>query len=144
MRLKNKTNNIAGRTTLLLVMFFCTIFFNAQSQTKRHKTSNDIWSGMYADSLGRKLTLAFSDTTGEDILKFSLNMANTTCKEVFEGSAYFETPGTASYADGSGCFVTIVTDRGGISLVEDQKCKIHNASCGKSSGYYKKIIISKN
>jgi hypothetical protein len=65
-------------------------------------------------------------------------MANATCKEVFEGSAYFDTSGAASYADGSGCFVTIVTDRGGISLVEDQKCKIHSISCGTSSGYYRK------
>jgi hypothetical protein len=53
---KNKTINLTGRTTLLLVIFFSINFFNAQSQTKRHKTSNDIWSGVYADSLGRKLT----------------------------------------------------------------------------------------
>ncbi len=135
---KNKTMILTGRTTLLLVIFFSIIFFNAQSQTRKHKTSNDIWSGVYADSLGRQLTLAFSDTTGEDILKFSLNMTSANCKEVFEGSAYFDSPGTASYADGTGCFVTIVTDRGGISLVEDQKCKIHTASCGTSSGYYQK------
>src|ERR1017187_9260163 len=111
----------------------------AMQDSITNNTNKDSWSGTYIDADGRELTLSKQPAKGE--IKFSLNMANENCQEVFEGSAFLYDPSGANYTNtntSSKCTLTIVLDGDGVTIKESSDFGFHGGRCGTSDGHYKR------
>lgn len=92
------------------------------------------WEGNYIDEFGRILKLSNPKADGE--IKFSIDMVNANCQEIFEGTAYLVSSYKAEGSDGTDeCRIVLELSNDGITIT-DNGCS-HGSRCGDASGIYK-------